>query len=338
MQPRTRKALKRIGVALIWTAVLTGFVILLAAAVQDKESGRCKGLVVKMEGSDNNYFIEEKDIRALIINPVGTPIKNINLAEVEKMASRDPWVKKAECYIDNQRMLNIKVTQREPIARVFTNAGSSFYFDKDGDRIPVSSRYAARVPVFTGFPAEAPRLDSADSTLAAGIMNMGNYITSDPFWSAEVEQVNITPEREFEITPKLGDHVIEFGDGEEVEKKFSKLLAFYKEGLNKVGWNNYAKINVAYENEVVCTRRSGEELSRLLATADSARRAAGDTLARLMIHGGDEKAITGKVEIPPAEKPKVVLKNPATVKKEPKAVYKPVKKKSDNTTKKHRTP
>ncbi|SDE89903.1 cell division protein FtsQ/DivIB [Chitinophaga filiformis] len=375
MQTKTRKVLKRIGTALMWLGVLAGFVVILVAAVNDKNDGKCTGIVVKLQGDEGNFFIEERDIKALVadkdINPVGKRIKDINTANLEKIVSRDPWVKNAEIFLDNQRKLNIKVTQREPVARIFTAAGNSFYFDTEGDRIPVSARYTARVPVFTDFPADFPanaaKLKGADSSLAAGIMTLGTYIMEDPFWSAQVEQVVITPAREFEIIPKLGDHVIAFGEGTDVEKKFSKLLAFYKEGLNKVGWNNYARINVAYENEVVCTRRNGEELSRKLATADSARNAGGDSAAKFLIHHDEitqaettsmmkkqAKVTTpkptqakAKVATPKQAQAKVtskqasskpkVQKVTAADKKGPKAVYKPVKK-SVNTTKNNRTP
>lgn len=351
MQRKTRVALKRMGITLLWMAVMCGFVVLLVAAVQDKEASKCKGINVKLAGDEANFFVEEKDIKALItndraLNPVGMPISNINIANLERIVSHDPWVKNAEIFIDNQRKLNIKVTQREPVARVFTTSGSSFYFDKDGDRVPVSSRYAARVPVFTDFPTDAVNLQKADSALAAAVIAMGSYIMADPFWLAQVDQVQITPQREFELTPKLGDHVIAFGEGIDIEKKFSKLLAFYKEGLSKVGWNNYSRIDVAYENEVVCTRRNGAEQPKTLTAADSAQIAVThDSTSHVQTNVKEVKQpettkakAKPKVATPKAKpaKPKV-QKGKASPKKEPKAVYKPVKR-SVNTTKNNRTP
>jgi len=340
MQSKTRKVLKRIGATLLWAGVLTCFVVLLVSAVQDKNDGKCTGIIVKLQGDEGSFFIEERDIRALVtrdkaINPVGKAIKNINTADLEKTVSRDPWVKKAEIFIDNKRKLNIKVTQREPVARIFTTTGASFYFDKDGDRIPVSARYAASVPVFTEYPVGGAKMQKADSTLAADVMTLGNFIMEDEFWSAQIEQVVITPEREFEIIPKLGDHVIVLGDGKDVNKKFSKLLAFYKEGLNKVGWNNYARINVAYENEVVCTRRTGDELSKKLAVDDSLRIARiTDSSAGFLIHNDDEAhtETTSMIKAPARvmtprptlQKPKVE-KPTGPPKREPKAVYKTVR-------------
>ena len=31
--------------------------------------------------------------------------------------------------------------------------------------------------------------------------------------------------------------------------------AFYEKGLNNVGWNNYTKINIKFENQIICTKR-----------------------------------------------------------------------------------
>jgi len=341
--------------------VLSGFVVLLVAAIQDKDAGKCKSIQVKFEGKDDNFFIETKDIKSLItkdknLNPVGKRIADIDIAQLEAIVDQDPWVKNAEIYFDNGQQLNIKVTQREPVARVFTFSGNSFYLDGAGDHIPVSSRYAARVPVFTGFPTDAEKLQKPDSLLTAQIVDLGTYIGSDPFWMAQVEQLMITPDRRFEFIPKLGDQVIAFGEGIDIDKKFTKLLAFYKEGLNKVGWNNYTRINIAFDNEVVCTRKDGVvPLQPVIKTdslklfvpdeppiADSEDSTGHAPVAVKPVHTEREK---------PAAKPAPVIKEKAKAQKgkekkekaaapakqQPKAVYKPGNK-SVNTSKKQKTP
>jgi cell division protein FtsQ len=52
----------------------------------------------------------------------------------------------------------------------------------------------------------------------------------------------------------VGNHKIILGDCSDLEQKFKKLFAFYKDGLNKIGWNTYKTINLKYKNQVVCTR------------------------------------------------------------------------------------
>lgn len=350
MQDKTKIVLRRIGTSILWMAVLAGFAVLLVAAVQDKDASRCSGIVVKITGSDDNYFIEEKDIKSLVakdrsVNPVGMPIGEINISNLEKIVERDPWVKHAEIFFDNQQKLNIKVVQREPVARVFTFSGNSFYLDETADRIPVSPRYAARVPVFTGFPTDGGKLQKSDSLLSAQIIDMGRYILTNDFWMAQVEQIMITGDRKMEFIPKLGDHIITFGEGTDVEKKFTKLLAFYKEGLNKVGWNNYTRINVAYENEVVCTRKDGKApIQPDIRQPDSLKLTDADE-PPVMDAVVPEKKEVKEPEHPPAKhaakpapaKAKAVKKEPVQPQRQPKAVYKP-EKKSVNTTKNNKTP
>jgi cell division protein FtsQ len=357
MQPKTRKALKRMGSAILWMVVLISFVVLVAAAARVKDAVRCQGIVVKISGSDDNFFIEEKDIKALVeknpdLNPVGMPVSSINIGRLEKVVAQDPWVQQAELFLDNQHRLNIKVTQREPVARVFTTTGNSFYLDAEHERIPVSERYTARVPVFTGFPTDAVQLQKADSQLTASIVDISRFVLNDPFWMAQVEQVDISGDRKFEIIPKLGDHVIDFGEGTDVEKKFGKLMAFYKEGLSRVGWNNYTRINVAFENEVVCTRKDGTPPPKPtpphIDSVDVDMAATGDTA--VMIAPAREVVKPAARTVKPAEKPepkKTVAKPakksntqkaPAKPERQPKAVYKKPAGGSVNTTKKHRTP
>lgn len=362
---KTTTILKRLSIALLWGMALTGFIVLLVAAIQDKDAGKCRGIQVKFEGKDDNFFIESKDIKSLItkdksLNPVGKRIGDINISQLEAVVDQDPWVKNAEIYFDNGQQLNIKITQREPVARVFTFSGNSFYLDGAGEHIPVSSRYAARVPVFTGFPTDADKLQKADSLLTAQIVDMGTYIGNDPFWMAQVEQLMITGDRRFEFIPKLGDQVIAFGEGIDIEKKFTKLLAFYREGLNKVGWNNYTRINVAFENEVVCTRKDGVVPLQPVIQTDSLKLPAADEPP---ISESGDSTVTAPVAVSPAptatvkpvEKPahtvkakekaktqqvkKVVKKEKAAAApaRQPKAVYKPGNK-SVNTSKKQKTP
>ena len=265
MQSKTKIAFKRIGIALLWSGVLIGFMVLLVAAVLEKDNTKCKGLKITLKGDDRNAFIDEKDIKALINNakdrkqnPVGMLISDINISNLERIVERDPWVRSAELFIDNNEVLNIEVVQRDPLARVFTFSGNSFYLDEQGERIPVSDRFSARVPVFTGFPTDAVQLKKEDSLLYTQMGEMARFIATDTFWNAQVEQVIITGDRKFEFIPKLGDHVVVFGEGTDIATKFNKLLIFYREGLSKAGWNTYSKLNIAYREEVIGTRRDGK--------------------------------------------------------------------------------
>jgi cell division protein FtsQ len=327
MQPKTKTAFKRIGRMLLWGTVLAGFSVLLVAAMNDRDQAECKGIKVTLRGDERNAFIDKKDIKALLNsdgknNPVGKVISEINLANLEKTVERDPWVRHAELFFDNQQMLNVEVEQRDPLARVFTFSGNSFYLDADGERIPVSDRFAARVPVFTGFPTDAQQLKKEDSLLYRQMRDMAAFVAADTFWNAQVEQITITGDRKLELTPKFGDHVIVFGEGTDIENKFAKLLIFYREGLSKAGWNTYSRINIAYQDEVIGTRRDGKSAPPPPMYKDS-------TVADVAVDDDDHSPAPAPVVKPkekenkPAAARKPETRKPAKAQVEkPKAVYK----------------
>ena len=57
------------------------------------------------------------------------------------------------------------------------------------------------------------------------------------------------------LVPRIGNHIIEIGKADNLEKKLAKLEEFYKEGLSKVGWNKYNKINIEFDKQVICTKK-----------------------------------------------------------------------------------
>ena len=60
---------------------------------------------------------------------------------------------------------------------------------------------------------------------------------------------------EFELIPRVGAQVIEFGKAVDMEEKFEKLWILYNEGFHNTGWNQYERINLKYKNQAVCTKR-----------------------------------------------------------------------------------
>jgi len=154
--------------------------------------------------------------------------------------------------------LHINIEEREPVARVFTEDGQSFYVDSAALRLPLSEKLSARVPVFTGFPTNKAVLSTPDSVLLKGLTTIGKYIYADSFWMAQTAQVNITPQASFELIPLIGNHVVVLGNADDIEDKFNRLYTFYKQAWLQNGINTYSRINVQFDNQVVAVRRGKE--------------------------------------------------------------------------------
>ncbi len=82
------------------------------------------------------------------------PLHSIDLASMETALKKSQWIKNAELFFDNNNVLEVRITEREPIARIFTTSGSSFYIDSSLARLPLSDKFSPRLPVFTDFPTD----------------------------------------------------------------------------------------------------------------------------------------------------------------------------------------
>lgn len=84
------------------------------------------------------------------------------------------------------------------------------------------------------------------------------WIEGDDFWRSEIVQITArtapSGALDLELTPRSGDYTILFGSPDDAERKFDKLLRFYRSGLRRTGWDAYRTIDVRYAGQVVCSR------------------------------------------------------------------------------------
>ncbi|MBI2731551.1 MAG: hypothetical protein HYX40_12510 [Sphingobacteriales bacterium] len=243
-----------------WIVAAVGTVVLLVSAIRSKDNKGCKAVEITLAGNANNFFIDKKDINNILTangsrELIGKHIPDFDLEKMEEVLEKNIWIKNAELFFDNNMVMQVKVEEKEPVARIFTASGKSFYIDKEGERLPLSENFSARVPMFTSFPVDAEQLNRTDSTFLQQVKDVSDYILHDAFWMAQIEQVDITNDRQLEMIPKLGDHIIRFGDATDVERKFHQLYVFYQQVSNQLGWNKYSIIDVQYNNQVVATKK-----------------------------------------------------------------------------------
>jgi len=255
----------------LWLAMGAGLVVLLVAAIRKEDSQLCTGINVAIKGVSNNFFVDKKDILKSINeyidgSPVGQPVHLLNLKALESDLQKNVWVKQVQLFFDNNAILQVIVLEREPVARVFTNSGTTFYIDSAVAMLPLSEKYSARLPVFTNFPSDKAVLQKQDSLLLKDIYTISMAIQKDTFWMAMIDQIDITPQRNFELVPKVGNSIIVFGNALDATEKLQKLLLFYKEIIVKTGWDKYSVINVQFANQVVAKRKGAEDI-----TSDSLR-------------------------------------------------------------------
>lgn len=257
--------IQKILLITFWVALAGGCIILTAAAIRKNESKLCKGIDIQISGKDDNFFIDKHDVTIIIKSIIGKeiigkPINAFNLVAIEKELKKAIWIKKAELFFDNNGVLQAKIEERLPIARIFTVGGNSYYIDSSRMMLPLSDNHAARLPVFTNFPSELNVLSKQDSNLLVNISSISQNILNDNFLMAMIDQIAITNERHFEMIPKIGDQLIIFGDANNQTEKFDKLRLFYKKLFPQQGINKYSLIDLHYKNQVVAKLKGKEDV------------------------------------------------------------------------------
>lgn len=256
---------KKIFIAIFWVSLGVSVIVLFGAAIKQKDKEKCSKVLISISGASNNIFIDKTDVLNLLgslnLGKVeGKLVKDLDLGKIEKVLEQNEWIRNAEVFFDNNQVLSIKVYEREPVARIFTNMGTTFYIDTSLAIIHLSEKFSARLPVFTGCASDGARLSGSDSALLTDIRNMSAFIVKDSFWMAQIDQVNILKDRTFELVPKIGNHVILFGAAEGYSEKFENLKAFYTNVISKVGLNKYSRLDLQYKDQVVATVRGMEEV------------------------------------------------------------------------------
>jgi cell division protein FtsQ len=249
---------KKILFSILWMIAGIGAIVLLGAAMQKKGHKICSDIKIEITGAEQHMFIDEKDVLTLL-NATGrisgNKIASLNLREMERIVEKNAWVRNAEMFLDNNQVLQVRIEERQPVARVFTMEGSSFYVDSASMRLPLSEKISARVPSFTGFPSAKNILSKPDSALLDNIVKVGRYILADSFWMAQVAQIDITSQANFEMIPVIGDHIVVLGNADDLDRKFKHLFTFYRQAWLQNGMNSYEKLDVQYNNQVVAIRK-----------------------------------------------------------------------------------
>lgn len=261
--------MKRILNIVFWIALPVTMLIMLGFVSGSQSELVCNNVSISIDHSNGMMFLNNEllidKLKQTHVYPVGKKFKEIKIGEIEQVLLNISEVQDAEVYKTIDGNIGITVTQRTPIVRVLNLNGRQFYIDDRGYQMPISEHYYPRVLVVNGYISEPFVEESAyeiasDSSLRAGfktddVFAMASYISNDPFWSAQIQEIYFEPSGDMELIPVVGDHRIIFGDTTHLEAKFNKLKVFYQEGLRKTGWNLYDTINLKYKDQIVCSRK-----------------------------------------------------------------------------------
>jgi len=263
---------KRILTVSLWTVLLAGLFFLVGFTNFEHRKTLCKNVEISIDYAQADTLITRSDIRKIIkrTSPllVGGLLSTINIDEIEQALNNDVYIAKADVYETIDGTIKINVNQRQPILRVINQDNFNFYIDNEGYLMPIHPQKSARVIVANGLIDENyPRIkqlilnpqnhnDSVKSS--TGLYKafwLAKFLNAHPPLLSLVDEIYIDTFNDMELVPKVGNHLIIFGDTNQMAQKFENLILFYRKGLNKMGWDKYGIINLKFKNQVVCSKK-----------------------------------------------------------------------------------
>lgn len=242
----------------LWFISLSGLITLMSFIEVKKSALKCKDVKVLLPGQFN--FIERDEVDRILMENggamLGKDMNDINIHKLENALKANPFIEFAKVYADMTGVIHVQIRQREPVLRVVNMANLHFYIDGNGNKIPLSDNYTAKVLVASGLIEEdfSGRVDTLKTKMARDLFRTALYIKSDTLWDNQIEQLFVDLKGDIEMVPRVGGHKIILGSADSLQIKFRNLLVFYKKAIPKVGWDTYKTINLKYANQIVCEK------------------------------------------------------------------------------------
>lgn len=193
-------------------------------------------------------FVDYQTVNNLLIQN-NRPVKNqtkslINLHLLESHIMGNPMIKKANVSVDILGNLEVAITQKKPIARVF-DQGNSYYVDENGLKMPLSTKHAARVVVVNSVNTDVNIKE---------VYPLLKKIEGDSFFKDLIVSVTKTNVEGYVLKARHYRQDIVLGNCEDLQEKFKKIKVFYNYGKQDDEINTFKKINLQYHNQVVCSK------------------------------------------------------------------------------------
>ena len=169
--------------------------------------------------------------------------ETLDLNQLEKILNSNPMIKSAQVYVTVNGTVKADIEQKTPIARVCTT--ESYYVDDDGFYMPLSSNYAARVPLVTGY---------VKKNNLKNVYAVAEKIKNDDFLMKNVIEIHQNSDNMISLKLRQCDFLVQLGGIQFLDKKINNLKAFYQKSLQEKTLNNYSKVNLEFDNQVVCTK------------------------------------------------------------------------------------
>lgn len=250
---------------LMWTVTALLVVATAFLCLESREVRRqrvCEGMRVTF--TDKFNFITEDDVKGWVERDyghyVGKNLDSLDLCRIEKIVDGEAAVLKSEVFTTADGMLNVSVSQREPVLKLMRD-DYGFYVDERGYIFPLQKNYDSPVPVIYGHipisctPGYKGKItDPKEEMWMKQTLDMMNRMSSIKRWKGYVEKISVSEQGDMIIKPVEGKETVIFGPPERYMKKLHLLGVYYDVIKPSKEEGYYGTVNVKYRDQIICRK------------------------------------------------------------------------------------
>lgn len=189
-------------------------------------------------------------------------VNQLKIKKIEKELIKNSYINSVDAFTNIDGKLIVNISEKHPVLRIFNKKADGYYLTQNGDIIPLSKNYSARVFMVNGY-LNIPLIEGNNSvydsvyqeTKLIEILELANTLLANNFLKSQINQIYINSKFEFELLPEFDNHTVIIGDLKNLDKKLQKLEAFYTQALIEEGVGKYRTINLKFDGQVVCTKK-----------------------------------------------------------------------------------
>jgi len=257
-QKEVIRTLKRLG----WLVLILLIGVVLINMVEKKQTTKTTEVAVNIAHlPDGNDLLTRGDVfeildRSFGYSMEGIPQNTVDVERIEKVLKENPFVLDAEAYIGADNTIQIDIQQRIPVIRIIDKMGASYYFDINGNKMPTSKHFTARVLVATGnISPHTPEFMERPQHPLNQLFDLSKKILADELYRPMIEQIYVNNQKEYILAPKLGNQKILLGKYANIDIKLENLKVFYQQAIANEGWRKYKNIDLRYKGQVIAEKR-----------------------------------------------------------------------------------
>ncbi len=226
------------------------FVYGFAQIKQNKRSYEREIIIVDSVSTLSKSIVDKLLIQKLDHSKNDNKLK-VDLRVIEELLLSHTLISNAQVYKTIDGKLVTEVRQRFPVALV--QSDEDFYLDEMGVRIEKND-----------FKSIALKADLNNLPVIVGKFGADNYvelmdllksIQDDGFFASKVKLLKKRQDGFYELELSNSNIIIELGNNSNINQKLKKFKAFFAKATHDQILDDFSRVNLAFDNQVVCTKR-----------------------------------------------------------------------------------